>query len=79
MGQRIQGHDIIPKALFRPLGGVIQNWLPGWSGSVVYNFDARASSQMAAAQLDILLHSGPHKWLNDSMRPLHNSVIPWTI
>ena len=68
--QGIQGHDILPRGVFTAFSPELSKWLPGWSVDAEYNFDARPSSQMGAAQLGNLLHSGPHRWINTTVTGL---------
>ncbi len=66
----IQGHDSIPREVAGRFRKFLADYLPGWSVDGAYNFGAGPSSQMGAAWLDKLLHSGPHPWTNRTVTKL---------
>lgn len=74
----LQGHDLIPRELFREdliTADIFEKYLPGHSVNGAYNFVAAADNPTASLQLDTLLHSGSHSWLNDSLSlQIHQSV-----
>lgn len=63
----MQGHDIVPKEIARNFGRLFADFLPGWAVAREYNYTAAASTQRAALQLETLLHSGSHSWINDNL------------
>lgn len=74
----LQGHDLIPRELFREdlvTADIFEKYLPGYSVNGAYNFVAAADNLAAALQLNTLYHSLSHSWLNDSLSlQTHQSV-----
>ncbi len=70
MSSPIQGMDTIPQQVEKVFGKLFERYLPGWSVNGKYNFQPGASSQQVAAQLNLLMHNGPHKGINDSILKL---------
>jgi hypothetical protein len=69
--QGIQGHHLLVQELINsPLGQNFIDYLPGWDVNGEYNFGARASNNKIAAQLQIGMHLGSHKWLNEALKDL---------
>ena len=56
----IQGFDTIPRGLVAEFGGLFQRLLPDGSINAQYNFQAGASTQKAAAQLNVLVQNASH-------------------
>lgn len=44
--------------------------MPGWSLNGIYNFQPGGTTQLSAAQLKVLLQSGPHAWINETITGL---------
>lgn len=67
-----QGLDTVPGEIFRDpvIRGFFRDFLPGWSGDGVYNFQPGAATQKIAAQLQIPLQNGSHRWINDAIKEL---------
>ena len=63
----IQGHDTIPQQIAERFKVIFRDHLPGWTKNGVYNFQATASTQLAAGQLGTLLQSGSHPWINNAL------------
>lgn len=72
--QGIQGHDIVPQQIGEDYSDLFRDSLPGWALDREYNYTAAASTQRAALQLETLLHSGPHKWINDALESMLNEL-----
>lgn len=70
--QSIQAHDGIPNAVARDFRGLLERYLPDWSVDGEYNYRASASTQRAAVQLETIMHSGSHPWINDALNNLLN-------
>ena len=69
----IVGMDTIPVEIHTTdpdTGALFKRFLPGWEGAGEYNFRAGTSSQRAAAQLEVLMQSGPHPYINNQIRAL---------
>lgn len=66
----IQGLDTIPKEIQRDFFEIFKDRLPGWSGAGEYNFRPGAVTQMASAQLGVLMQNGSHPWINNQLRAL---------
>ncbi|MEL7190703.1 MAG: hypothetical protein AAGK17_14220 [Pseudomonadota bacterium] len=67
MAQVVQGHHVIPKAIYKDFPDPFDNNLPGWKLDGDYNLDARPTSLIGSAQLEAPRHSGNHKALNDTI------------
>jgi hypothetical protein len=50
----VHGLDTIPRQIFRDFPEIFSKYLPNWSITGEYNFQAGASTQKAAAQLELL-------------------------
>ena len=77
----IVGMDTIPVEIHTTdpdTGALFKRFLPGWEGAGEYNFRAGTSSQRAAAQLEVLMQSGPHPYINNQIKVLLNQVIDLT-
>jgi len=70
MAQVVQGHHVIPQAIYRDFRSLFDQGLPGWNIDGDYNLDARPTSMIGSAQLDAPRHSGNHKALNDALEDL---------
>ncbi len=65
--QGIQANDILPQAVENEYRRLFTQYLPGWQLTGEYNYSASPSTQMAAVQLKMPLHSGSHPWINDTL------------
>lgn len=65
--QGLQGQDIIPIQVWQDFKKIFDSYLPGWQTSGAYNYKATASVPLAALQLDTLVHSGQHPWINKAL------------
>jgi hypothetical protein len=65
--QSIQGQDIIPLEVWQKFQDVFAKYLPGWQTSGAYNYATMASTPLGAVQLNTLLHSGQHRWINQAL------------
>jgi hypothetical protein len=70
MGSVIQGLDTLPAQIFRDFKPIFDDLLPGWAITGEYNLQPGASTQRGAAQLQLLMQSGNHKWINDAVAEL---------
>jgi hypothetical protein len=68
--QGIQGQDIIPLEIWNRFKPLFEQYLPGYKPNAIYNFAAAPSTQLASVQLNKLLHSGSHPWINDAIKDL---------
>lgn len=69
----IQGMDTIPREIADIFVETFAEFLPGWSINGIYNFKPGATNQMAAAQLELLMHDGSHPWINNTLKKLLGS------
>lgn len=65
--QGVQAHDIIPLQVYKRFKDDFIDFLPGWSTAGEYNYKASPSTQIAARQMNSLLHSGSHPWINKTL------------
>jgi hypothetical protein len=73
MTTSLQGHDLVPREILvtnRETAALFRKYLPGYSVDGVYNFVVTGDNPAAALQLNKLVHSGEHKWLNDALKEL---------
>ena len=65
----IQGMDTIPQEIAKgEWGDEIKRWLPSWDRTGEYNYRPGATTQMATAQLEILMQNGSHLRINNAMQ-----------
>ncbi len=73
MTTSLQGHDLVPRGILKAgseTGDLFATYLPGYSVNGAYNFVVTGDNPAAALQLNKLLHSGSHPWLNDALTDL---------
>ena len=63
----LQGDHCIPRQIATLFEDVFIRNLPGWNLDGAYNLSARPSTQLAALQLNKLMHAGPHPWINKAI------------
>jgi hypothetical protein len=68
--ESLQAHEKFPKGVFEKNKTLFNKLLPGWNPLGEYNLAPAASTQMAAKQLDLFVHSGSHSWINDGILDL---------
>jgi len=51
MAQSIQGHHVIPQAIYERCKVLFDNYLPGWKLDGDYNLDARPTSMIGSASV----------------------------
>lgn len=69
----LQGHDLVPREILdlkNPTGLLFEKYLPGYSVNGTYNFVVTGDNPAAALQLNKLVHSGEHEWLNKALKDL---------
>lgn len=67
MPASIQGHHTFANQTATNLNETLELYLPGWNKDGVYNFQATASRNIAAEQLNLLKHSGSHDWIDKAI------------
>ncbi|MEM6478740.1 MAG: hypothetical protein AAF647_06810, partial [Pseudomonadota bacterium] len=67
----VQAHDLFPREFHNgAFGSALKMVLPGLSFNAEYNYSLSGSTQLSSLQLDTLLHSGSHPWINRAIRQL---------
>jgi hypothetical protein len=65
--ESIQAHDNVPRQIAKLFAEEFADFLPGWDVKGEYNYAARTSTQLGSLQINKLMHSGPHAWINDAL------------
>ena len=68
--QSLQAHDGIPREILRieAFADMFEMYLPGWAVNGEYNYRISASTQKGTIQLQQIMHSGQHPWINAAFR-----------
>ena len=73
MTTSLQGHDLVPREIlvkYELTANIFAKYLPGYSVNGAYNFVVTGDNPAAALQLNKLVHSGEHDWLNEALKDL---------